>query len=348
MEIKTRNTNTLTPLAYRALLEHGVQDDSRNGPVLRIPEPVTICLTHPWERVNFHPVRNANPFFHLMEGFAMLAGINSASLLTHFAKSMAQFSDDGFTYNAFYGTRARTRWGDQFAAVIEELKRDPKSRQCVVQLWDPDDLRRQTKDKACNLCLLFRRVGPIVEMTSYNRSNDAVLGGVSGANIVHLSMFHEYVAARVGCLMGRWWHVSNNLHAYQNDQWARVSKLGTEGIVVPMDPYTAGEFRYSGALFLEGENPDKVIYDTMNRVLECIMAPGPTPELYPESAVRTDELHYLERLISTVFNSWQMHRRREINAALHRASAIPAPDWCVACEGWLRRRILVLGKGGAK
>lgn len=111
MEIIARNTNDLAAKVYRALEVTGVQDQSRNGPVLRFDGPVTICLTHPWERANYCPIRDANPFFHVMESVAMLSNWNSVRLLSYFAKNMASFSDNGRTYNAFYGTRARSYHG---------------------------------------------------------------------------------------------------------------------------------------------------------------------------------------------------------------------------------------------
>src|ERR1044072_2586002 len=167
MEIISRNTNTLAPSVYAKLKGRGETFTSRNGPVIRIMEPFTVCLLRPWERINFSVIRDCNPFFHLMEAMAMLAPVNNVGLMAHFAKNMSSFSDDGITFNAFYGTRAR-QWEllgvagehpgprvDQLNLVIKELIEKPDSRQCVVQLWDPADLLITTKDKACNLCMLF-------------------------------------------------------------------------------------------------------------------------------------------------------------------------------------------------
>lgn len=229
MEIIARNTNDLAARVYRALEVSGVQDQSRNGPVLRFDGPVTICLTHPWERVNFCPVRDANPFFHVIESVAMLANWNSVKLLSYFAKNMAQYSDNGRTYNAFYGTRARSYHGlDQLRLVVETLRKDPATRQAVICLWEPEDLTRDTKDKACNLVLIFAVRGGVLEMTTFNRSNDAVWGGVTGANIVHLSFFHEYVAQAINVPMGRWWHTSANLHVYLDNPKTRLLFLSAQ------------------------------------------------------------------------------------------------------------------------
>ncbi len=44
---------------------HVRKDQSRNGPVLVIDEPVIITYEKPQERVLFNKERDANPFFHL-------------------------------------------------------------------------------------------------------------------------------------------------------------------------------------------------------------------------------------------------------------------------------------------
>ena len=74
--------------------------------------------------------------------------------------------------------------GDQITSAINILKSNSDSRQVIIQIWDPNDLERtDTKDKACNLCVVFRKRGKVLDMTVYNRSND-MLWGAYGANVV--------------------------------------------------------------------------------------------------------------------------------------------------------------------
>lgn len=327
MEFKTKNTNTLAPLVYKAINGHGLLENSRNGAVRRIPEPVTIELTHPWERVCFSPLRDANPFFHVIEAMAMLAGENSVRLMAHFAKNMESFSDNGRDYNAFYGTRARVTWGDQLDAVIVELINNPTSRQAVVQLWDPADLTKKTKDKACNLELLFR-VTPwhTVEMTTFNRSNDAVLGGVTGANIVHLSFFHEYVACGVGLPMGSWWHISNNLHAYvDHPKWQLMSAYNDH-----VDFYV--DMRYQPApLFL-----NRVVFDReVTTLILRATALHASHYEFPDGEFRTP---FLAHTVVPIFNAWQAHKAGDRGTATLFAGRIAAPDWRYVALQWLERR----------
>jgi len=105
------------------------------------PEPVTTTYLRPTERVLFHAGRDANPIFHLMEAIWMLAGRNDVAFLEQFNRTIGQYSDNGEVFNAAYGHRWRKHFGhDQLIEVINLLRKDPKSRQAVIQMWDDKDL----------------------------------------------------------------------------------------------------------------------------------------------------------------------------------------------------------------
>lgn len=344
MEIIARNTNDLAPRVYRMLSSIGIRESSRNGEVLRFPDPVTICITHPQERVNFCGVRDANPFFHFMEAMAMLAPMNSVAFLSHFAANIAGFSDNGLWFNAFYGSRARERetsplmaCQDQIKDVVVELGLRPDSRQAVVMLWDPQDLRKNTKDKACNLLMIFSRMaGGKLRMTTANRSNDCVWGGVSGANIVHFSYFQEYVAAALNWETGDWWHTSNNLHAYTESlsakKWQEVSKLA-DGPGDTPNPYTYRDMMRP-LLFAPHE---RQLFD---HELKCFLAScmGKIEAKKFETLQESEPAYYLNVVAKPLFNAWQCHKRKDSQSALHHASAIADDAWRLACTQWLERR----------
>lgn len=200
--------------AINHILAYGVPNESRNGPVLRFPTPVTTVWTDPLHRVSVSPIRDANPFLHLMEAMWMLAGRNDVETVAYYSKQMAEYSDDGKTLNAAYGYRWRKHFGhDQLDEVVEILKKDPASRQAVVQIWDHQDLVSSTKDRACNTQVLFEIQSGRLNMTVFNRSNDSIWG-CYGANVVHFSFLQEYMANRIGVDVGVYYQVSNNLHLY--------------------------------------------------------------------------------------------------------------------------------------
>jgi len=204
----------------RILLENeGELRDSRNGPVLETPFPVTTVFRNPWQRVLLCRNRDANPFFHFFEGMWMLCGHNDVHFPAMFNKRFLEYSDDGVTQAGAYGFRWRHHFGmDQLAVIERELQELPDSRRCVLQMWDPDtDLTgiRTSVDVPCNTVVYFK-VDPTnttLRMTVSCRSND-IIWGLYGANVVHFSFLHEYLAARLNLLMGDYVHISDSFHGY--------------------------------------------------------------------------------------------------------------------------------------
>lgn len=214
MEITVRNVNHGLAEALWNLKTMGVEEQSRNGPVIVFPEPVMTTYARPNERVLFWNKRDANPIFHLLEAIWMLAGRKDVKFPQLFNSTIGQFSDDGESFNAAYGYRWRHHFGfDQLVAVIETLTADRNTRQAVMQIWEPNDLRKSTKDKACNTQVFFEVRHDKLNMTVINRSND-IWWGCYGANAVHFSILHEFVAHAVGAELGVYRQFSHNLHLY--------------------------------------------------------------------------------------------------------------------------------------
>ena len=216
---------------------------SRNGEVMIIEQPVTICYERPYERVLFNQHRDCNPFFHLYESLWMLAGRNDVAPLNFYNSQMKNYSDNDKTFNGAYGYRWRAGGSeqdvDQLEILIDRLRNKPEDRRCVLQMWNvEDDLLKinSSKDVACNTNVYFlireewdtmpdyqdKTEGHktrYLDMTVCNRSNDLVWG-CFGANAVHFSFLHEYMALGIGVEIGRYYQFSNNLHCYtENDRW---------------------------------------------------------------------------------------------------------------------------------
>lgn len=233
--IQAANVNMALPMGIEYLKNHGIVEQSRNGAVLVAPGPVVTEYLYPMERVLFDPLRDANPFFHLLESLWMLAGRNDVKFPAHYAANIASFSDDGVTIAGAYGERWRERFGtNQLTKIIEELKRNPQSRRCVLSMWDPYGCPKQAfladpdqpryeddlylamnggKDVPCNTHIYFDTIGGGLNMTVCCRSNDMVWGAY-GANVVHFSFLHEFVARSANLQQGVYRQFSNNFHAY--------------------------------------------------------------------------------------------------------------------------------------
>lgn len=153
MELKVRNVNSAVQEGFWKMKILGVRESSRNGEVIRIPEPVMTTYENPAERVLFWPERDANPIFHLMESLWMLAGRNDLAFVQYFNSRMGQFSDDGVVLNGAYGHRWRNRFGaDQLVELVEHLQKNPDSRRAVLTMWGVDaDLAQieESKDVCC-------------------------------------------------------------------------------------------------------------------------------------------------------------------------------------------------------
>ena len=93
--IVARNVSEALYLAKQAIDIEGVEVDTRNGKALEFPTPVMTTYKVSTERVLFYPQRDANPFFHFMEGLWMLAGRNDVAWISQFNGRINTYSDTG-------------------------------------------------------------------------------------------------------------------------------------------------------------------------------------------------------------------------------------------------------------
>lgn len=218
--IEARNVHQALCIGLDVLGRFGVREESRNGGVLVSPVPVTSVYEQPTERVLFHPLRDANPFFHLMEGLWMLAGRNDVAWIGQFNATFNRYSDDGQTFHGAYGHRWNGHWDfPQLEKVVQLFRNHPKTRRAVIGMWDPQadlwETEGDHKDIPCNthVYVWVDKEGSLC-ITVCCRSND-IIWGAYGANAVHFSMLHEYLAAKIGRPVGRMYQISNNFHAYE-------------------------------------------------------------------------------------------------------------------------------------
>lgn len=233
--IEGYGVNDLYATGVRMLKNDGVLEQTRNGPALVMPLPVTGVYHRPNERVLLNRKRNANPFFHLYESLWMLAGRDDVASLNRYIGNFGQrFAEPDGRVHGAYGFRWRRTMGfDQIEAIVERLKNNPQDRQCVLQMWDgsvmrSNDLCGDWKDRPCNTHIYFRvrtkepeekdaaaGIEPWreLDMTICCRSNDIIYGAY-GANAVHFSVLMEYVAGRLGVEIGTMYQISNNYHGY--------------------------------------------------------------------------------------------------------------------------------------
>ena len=327
IEIRARNVNEAISEALWKLKVVGVQEDTRNGPVIAFPEPVVTTYERPQERVLFWGERDANPIFHLMESIWMLAGRRDVAFLEQFNSKIGQYSDDGKVFNAAYGYRWREHFGyDQLTEIIKLLRQEPNTRQAVIQIWDTEDLTKSTKDKACNTQAFFEIRQGRLNMTVINRSND-LWYGCYGANAVHFSFLMEFIASAVGVPMGVYRQFSHNLHLY-TELYDAKKYLNCPPDPVDYDAYSKG---VKAQPIMDYEDPNAFLQD-------C-------------DYFCTDPFNLSAKYYNSFFHDVAQPmamaskvRKEKTGDGMYWASRIATKDWRIAVEDWIERRELAKRK----
>ena len=325
--IHARNVNDAFVSGMKLLYEEGTPRRSRAGDVLEYPTCVATVYEKPWERVLFNPVRDANPFFHLMESLWMLRGQRDVQSMVRYNKRMDEYSDDGEVFHGAYGYRWRNHFSqdyrllDQINIIIRRLKKDPIDRRCVLQMWDAAyDLNVNKVDIPCNTHVYFKlrdELGhspkyihyfPELHMTVCCRSND-IIWGAYGANAVHFSMLQQYIADSLGVAMGPYVQISDSFHAYKN----------------VFDAYRIPE---EG---LPCHSPE--LYDNFSNTRFRIPRDMDTNDT---SFLNTP---FFIELIGPMIKTWDHWKNGEWQAAFDTVKAdMLIEDWRHACLEWLERR----------
>ena len=312
--------------------------------------PVTTVYARPWRMVLFNQIRDANPFFHLMESIWMLVGRRDAQWLSQFTAKIGQFAEDDGNFHGAYGWRWRNHFEgssyddgrlrrvrcDQLVAVIELLRREPATRRAVLAMWDPvADLGNDDKrDLPCNTTVYFKIRGGILNMTVCCRSNDIILGAY-GANAVHFGMLHAFVSAAVGARQGRYTHVSDSWHYYVNNPYARR--------VLALDPENSDN-RYGDDGYEDYYTPGSA--GARVSTMEVVSTPYETWLSDAKSFVEGDDWNdgaaygdtFFRNVAVPVRDAYAIYRRDDIPSAVARCQQIHAPDWRRVCTEWLLRR----------
>lgn len=332
--INAANVSQALGIGLRRLQLYGEKRQTRNGEAVVMPQPVTTVYHEPRNRVITSPVRDANPFFHLVEAAWMLDGGRDVGILEKFISNFGKYSDDGDYLHGAYGWRWRENFRvDQITEIVERLIKDPEDRAAVLTMWDPDaygsdDLRIETRDRPCNTHIYFRRRGDYLDLTVCCRSNDAVWGA-HGANAVHFSILLEYVAGLIGVGVGKMYQISNNYHAYTATLEPILNSFDS---LYKMETHFTTDVVYGGVAAMPIGRLDRLeIHNAVEAIRDM---PDDIISDHYWMKVKNDWL----RDVMRAAEAYQM-RRRDMTTAIRRAGDIHSPDWRIACTEWLERRI---------
>ena len=315
--ILAKNVNDAFYQGMSLLQNVGVKGDSRNGPVIQVPTPVVTTYMRPKERVLFCPERDANPFFHFMEGLWMLGGRMDCGFVAQFNGRMREYANDVGDLDGAYGYRWRTHFGyDQLQTLISMLKNDPNTRRAVLAMWDGYvDLGRSSLDIPCNTHAYFRRDRYSLHMTVCCRSNDAVWGAY-GANAVHMSMLQEVLATMIGCDVGEYNQFSNNMHLYPEVKNHRELLTLTD----PGNPYP-------GLITHVLVNHPDTWFSELDTFLRAPEVPF---------QCKNGLFYYVA---FPMYRVWQCYKKGMGREALAWVDAIEDEAWKLACTQWIQRRL---------
>jgi thymidylate synthase len=317
--ISVRNVCEALPAGVALLRERGVEEDTRAGPALVLPCPVTTCIERPAERVLFSAKRDANPAFHMFEAIWILAGRNDVAALNVFIRDFGErFGEPDGTMHGAYGHRWRAAFEiDQLDEAVAKLKRDPSTRQIVLQMWHaPLDLLGEWKDRPCNTHIYVRAHNGRLDLTICCRSND-VIWGAYGANAVHFSVLQEYLAARLQLEMGVMYQISNNFHGYLStmDKMSADNRYADDPSIQP-----APMFRYR---------------DHIDSDIELFMSCFDNNDMVYPSFVNP----WFNETLVPMIQSYRTFRTHGPAQAAIAAAKIKATDWGLALSEWYQRRV---------
>ncbi|MEU2615892.1 thymidylate synthase [Micromonospora sp. NPDC007271] len=222
------SANELYASVCRELLVQGHRATPRGLPTMEVLG-AHLRLTDPRRRfVSVPPVRVLNPAFAVAEALWILSGSDAPWIFTY-NRSLERYADEGRLQGA-YGPRMRHWRGvDQLDHVRRLLRRDPDSRQAVIQLYDPQRDTCGHRDVPCTLNYRFFIRRGRLEMHTTMRSNDVWLG--LPYDLFAATMLHELLAGWLGVDLGTYHHHVDSLHVYAEHEQAAATVA--ESVVAP-------------------------------------------------------------------------------------------------------------------
>lgn len=138
-------------------------------------------------------------------------------------KTWKKYSDDGIHVNSAYGHRIFGGYTlNQWTWVLDKLREDPDSRQCVININTTFDKEKSTKDFPCTMYMqMFLRNGQL-DWHTYMRSQDIYYG--TRNDIYCFTEMQKKMARELGVQHGTYYHHCGSLHIYEK-HWDKMDKL---------------------------------------------------------------------------------------------------------------------------
>jgi thymidylate synthase len=150
------------------LLDNGLYAAPRGQNILELlAAQITIDMEYP---VVSTAARKLGYKFMAAEAYWILTGDDRVETIAPYSKAIANFSDNGVTFDGAYGPMIQA----QFDYIIETLVKDPDSRQAVMTIWRPSPA--PSKDIPCTVSVQFLIRDGFLHVIDTMRSSDIWLG----------------------------------------------------------------------------------------------------------------------------------------------------------------------------
>lgn len=217
--LRRDNFNTL----YKDLIDFVLYDGKKSAPRGKeITELIShqFCLSNPKECLCTIKERKLNYAFAIIEKMQYLTGVDIPDRLCFYNKNYSSFMNE--ETGQFDGSYA-PRFGRQLMYIYKLLKKDPDSRQAVININNETD-NHESKDVACTLTLQFLLRNGKLNLITNMRSNDVLWGTPYDVN--GFCFILEVMAKWLKVDIGEYYHNNGSVHIYHNFVSKMVKVMG--------------------------------------------------------------------------------------------------------------------------
>lgn len=148
-----------------------------------------------------------------------LSGNRSVEEIKKFAPIWDTMHSGDNIVNSNYGWQWERN--DQLALTIDQLKKDPNTRQAWISIFDGKEKAEYSFDTPCTLSIGFEIINSKLCMSVLMRSNDLWYGFCNDQYC--FSEIQKIVAEELGIETGWYYHYAMNLHIYENQYNAHLN-----------------------------------------------------------------------------------------------------------------------------
>ncbi len=198
-------------------------------------EDATVYIDNIYNTLPTGVGRGTVPGIGAVEATQLLSGTSYPETVIAVGPQFVNYTEDDGKFHGSYGTRTN----GQYNVMIDRLKKDPYSRQCVVTIWNPErDMLEKKRDYPCTILHQFRIRNNKLNMSVYMRSNDVWLG--AAYDFFQFTRVQLAMCSVLGIEPGTYAHHVGSLHIYETNCEAASRLVKTDAHTIEPIPYFTG------------------------------------------------------------------------------------------------------------